>query len=59
MNPGFVAFNPSSLLRLRDAVGDIIGANFDPSHLFWQGINPTAVIEALRLLQKTPLVLVH
>lgn len=47
MHPGFVVYNPSSLLRLREAVGDIIGANFDPSHLFWQGINPTAAIEEL------------
>ncbi len=47
LHPGFVVYNPESLLRLRDAVGDIIGANFDPSHLFWQGINPTAAIKEL------------
>lgn len=40
MHPGFVVYNPETLLRLREAVGDIIGANFDPSHLFWQGIDP-------------------
>jgi sugar phosphate isomerase/epimerase len=34
-------------LRLRAAVGDIIGANFDPSHLFWQGIDPCEAIKAL------------
>ena len=38
MHPGFAVYNPESLLKLRNAVGDIIGANFDPSHLFWQGI---------------------
>lgn len=47
MHPGFVVYNPSSLLKLRRAVGDIIGANFDPSHLFWQGIDPCAAIREL------------
>jgi len=48
MHPGFCVYNTSSLLRLRAAVGDIIGANFDPSHLFWQGIKPAAAIKALK-----------
>ena len=48
MHPGFVVYNPATLLRLRKAVGPIIGANFDPSHLFWQGIDPIAAIKALR-----------
>ena len=48
MHPGFVVYNPETLLRLRAAVGDIIGANFDPSHLFWQGINPVYAIKALK-----------
>jgi sugar phosphate isomerase/epimerase len=47
MHPGFNVYNPETLLRLRGAVGDIIGANFDPSHLFWQGIDPVAAIRAL------------
>ena len=47
MHPGFCVYNPSTLLRLREAVGDIIGANVDPSHLFWQGIDPC---EAIRML---------
>ena len=47
MHPGFVVYNPETLLKLRAAVGDIIGANFDPSHLLWQGINPTAAIKEL------------
>jgi sugar phosphate isomerase/epimerase len=50
MHPGFVVYNPDGLLRLRAAVGkngDAIGANFDPSHLWWQGIEP---IEATRVL---------
>lgn len=48
MHPGFCVYNPSTLLRLREAVGDTIGANFDPSHLFWQRINPTSAIKALK-----------
>jgi sugar phosphate isomerase/epimerase len=47
MHPGFVVYNPRSLLRLRDAVGDVVGANLDPSHLFWQQIDPIAAIREL------------
>jgi len=47
MHPGFVVYNPETLLRVRSAVGDTIGANFDPSHLFWQGIDPVAAIRKL------------
>ncbi|MBO5077474.1 MAG: sugar phosphate isomerase/epimerase [Clostridia bacterium] len=47
MHPGFCVYNPETLLKLRAAVGDIIGANVDPSHLFWQGIDP---VEAIRKL---------
>jgi sugar phosphate isomerase/epimerase len=48
MHPGFVVYNPESLLKLRAAVGDIIGANFDPSHLWWQGIDPIKAVRALK-----------
>ncbi len=48
MHPGFNVYNPSTLLRLREAVGPVIGSNFDPSHLFWQGIDPVAAIRALK-----------
>jgi len=47
MHPGFCVYNPETLLRLRAAVGNEIGANFDPSHLIWQGIEPVAAIRAL------------
>jgi sugar phosphate isomerase/epimerase len=47
MHPGFVVYNPKSLLRLRAAVGDVIGANLDPSHLFWQGIDPLMAIREI------------
>ncbi|MBN2299989.1 MAG: sugar phosphate isomerase/epimerase [Acholeplasmataceae bacterium] len=47
MHPGFNVYNPETLLKLRAAVGDVIGANFDPSHLFWQGIDPSQAIRSL------------
>lgn len=48
MHPGFVVYNPETLLKLRNAVGEEIGANFDPSHLFWQGIDPINALKALK-----------
>jgi sugar phosphate isomerase/epimerase len=47
MHPGFVVYNPWTLLRLREAVGEEIGANNDLSHLFWQGCDPVEVIHLL------------
>lgn len=47
MHPGFCVYNPETLLKLREAVGPEIGANFDPSHLYWQGIDPVAGIRML------------
>lgn len=47
MHPNFVVYNPMTLLKLRDAVGEEIGANCDLSHLFWQGCNATEVIHML------------
>ncbi len=42
-----VVYNVPTLLRLRDAVGSIVGANYDPSHLMWMGADPIAAIGAL------------
>jgi sugar phosphate isomerase/epimerase len=47
MHPGFNVYNGETLLKLRAAVGDIIGANFDPSHLIWQGIDPVTSLKDL------------
>lgn len=47
MHPGFVVYSPETLLRLRAEVGSNIGCNFDPSHLFWQGIDPCLAVRAL------------
>jgi sugar phosphate isomerase/epimerase len=48
MHPQNVVFNPSTLVRLVDAVGAThVGAEMDPSHLFWQQIDPIAALEYL------------
>lgn len=48
MHPGFMVYNPKSLMKLREAVGPTVGANFDPSHLFWQGVDVCAAIRYLK-----------
>jgi sugar phosphate isomerase/epimerase len=47
MHPNFVVYNPMTLMKLRNAVGEEIGANCDLSHLFWQGCDPVEVIHFL------------
>ena len=47
MHPGFCVYNPETMLKIRNAVSPVLGANFDPSHLFWQGIDPVRAIRAL------------
>lgn len=47
MHPGQSVYNTRSLLRLREIVGLHLGANLDPSHLFWQGMDPLVVVHAL------------
>ena len=45
--PNQCVYNVPGLIRLREAVGPTIGANLDPSHLFWTGSDPLAAAEAL------------
>jgi sugar phosphate isomerase/epimerase len=40
-------YNPSTLKRLREVVGPIVGANYDPSHPIWMGADPLAAVRAL------------
>ena len=40
MHPGMLVYNVETLLKLREAVGSTLGCNFDPSHLFWNGVGP-------------------
>ena len=47
-HPGFCVYNTASLLRLREAVGEEIGANLDPSHLIWQQMDTPTVIRELK-----------
>ncbi len=50
MHPGFVCYSNETLLRLRREVGaggETIGANFDPSHLWWQGADPLLALREL------------
>lgn len=47
MHPNFVVYNPETMLRLRDVARGTIGCNFDPSHMFWQGVD---VVTAIRTL---------
>lgn len=47
MHPGFVAYSPETMLRLRSIAGKSVGCNYDPSHMFWQGIDPIAAIRVL------------
>jgi sugar phosphate isomerase/epimerase len=47
MHPNFLVYNPETLIKLRKACGERMCANFDPSHLFWQGIDPSAAIRWL------------
>lgn len=47
LHPLHLVYNVPTLQRVRAAIGPIIGANMDPSHLFWQGMDPIAAIDAL------------
>ena len=47
LHPLHLVYNVPTLQRMREAVGPVIGANVDPSHMFWQQMNPVAVIAAL------------
>ena len=38
---------PETMLKLRAIAGPAIGCNYDPSHMFWQGIDPIAAIRVL------------
>ena len=47
LHGGFLVHTPYTLLKLREATSDAIGANLDPSHLWWQGIEPVGAIKIL------------
>ena len=47
MHPGMLVYNVETMLRMREATGPAIGCNFDPSHLFWNGVDAVAAIRKL------------
>jgi len=44
LHPGASAYSTGSYLRLAEYAGPNLGVNFDPSHFWWQGIDPLCVI---------------
>jgi sugar phosphate isomerase/epimerase len=51
MHPQNLVFNPPTLKRLVEKVGAThVGAEMDPSHLFWQGMDPVAAVRYLGAL---------
>lgn len=47
LHGGFLLHTPYTMLKLREATSKHIGVNFDPSHLWWQGIDPVAAVKIL------------
>ncbi|KIH71249.1 sugar phosphate isomerase/epimerase family protein [Salinicoccus roseus] len=47
LHGGFLVHSPHTMLELRKATNAYIGANLDPSHMWWQGIDPVAAIKIL------------
>lgn len=47
IHPGMLIYNVETMLRMREAAGPALGANFDPSHLFWNGVDAIAAIRKL------------
>lgn len=43
LHPLHLTYNVPTLLRLREEIGDVIGMNLDPSHMFWQQMDPIAI----------------
>jgi sugar phosphate isomerase/epimerase len=48
MHPHNVVYNPATMVRLAEEINaSHVGAEMDPSHLFWQGIDPVAALDSL------------
>ena len=48
MHPHNLVYNPATMERLATEIGAThVGAEMDPSHLFWQGIDPVAALQRL------------
>jgi sugar phosphate isomerase/epimerase len=48
MHPHNLVYNPATMVRLAEEINAThVGAEMDPSHLFWQGIDPVAALGSL------------
>ena len=47
LHPGFCVYNTQTLMKLREAVGPMVGMNLDPSHLMWRGGDPVTAVHKL------------
>lgn len=47
LHPGMLVYNTTSFRTLRAAVGPGIAVNLDPSHLFYQGMDPIQMVRVL------------
>lgn len=47
LHPGTSIYNPESYRRLREATGENVRVNLDPSHFWWQGMDPVVAAEEL------------
>jgi sugar phosphate isomerase/epimerase len=47
LHPGTSIYNAASFARLAEVTGDNVKVNLDPSHFWWQGIDPVATVRAL------------
>jgi sugar phosphate isomerase/epimerase len=47
LHPGTSIYNAESFLRLREVTGENVAVNFDPSHFWWQGIDPIVTLDAI------------
>jgi sugar phosphate isomerase/epimerase len=42
-----LVYNTETALKLRNAAGDLVGVNLDPSHMLWMGGNPLRAIREM------------
>jgi len=47
LHPGTSIYNPASFALLAEVTGDNVKVNLDPSHFWWQGIDPVTAVQAL------------
>lgn len=47
LHPGTSIYNAESFLRLREVTQENVAVNLDPSHFWWQGIDPLTTLEMI------------